>query len=281
MTQPFWAQPVRGGDIALWVQGAGSGPPVLFLSGLGYAGWCWQDVIARMSRTANAFTVDNRGSGRSDKPIGPYSMELMADDTKAVLDGLGIAQAHIVGHSMGGYIAQHLAIRHPHKVSSLVLIASSCGGPRAINVPASVLAAWQNAAGSTPEEFARRTMPLSFRPGWTLDHVAAFERYLRARLEFPTPSGNWYAQFDAAARHLLIGVDLRRIPHRTLVLHGTADGIVPYDNAHLFETGLANCKLHRLDGFGHLPFLEDCDLFCELLQAHLDEAPEARGSVQP
>ena len=123
----------------------------------------------------------------------------VADDAACAVDALG-GPLVIIGHSMGGYIAQQLALAHPEAVRALVLIATSPGGPDAEPVPSSTVDVWTEASGLPPAQYARITMPLSFRAGWTDVHPAEFELLLDRRLEFPTGQDAWRDQFAACRR---------------------------------------------------------------------------------
>ena len=174
----------------LYTEEHGDGPPLLLITGLGYAIWSWQRQLPEWSQRFRCVAVENRGTGRSPKPPGPYSIEEMADDAAEALEG---RRAHVVGFSMGGYIAQTLAVRYPELVERLVLTCTATGGPDFLPTPEATTAAWQANAGRTPQEFARATMPLSFRPGWTDEHPDEFEALLSDRLEYPTPPECWRA----------------------------------------------------------------------------------------
>jgi pimeloyl-ACP methyl ester carboxylesterase len=116
----------RGANI-YWNE-QGSGPPVLLIMGLSFTHEMWFRVLPVLSGYYRTIFFDNRGMGRSDVPPGPYRMRLMAQDAAAVLDAAGVSAAHVIGASMGGMIAQELALRHPSRVLSLVLGCTSYGG---------------------------------------------------------------------------------------------------------------------------------------------------------
>lgn len=232
---------------------------MLLIQGLGYATWGWSRTVPALAGRFRAIAFDNRGAGRSDKPDEPYTVELLADDALAVIDTLGERPAHVAGFSLGGYVALTLARRHPGAVASLVLLGTTCGGPGSTGVPDATLAAWAAASSLDPAAYARKTMPLSFAPSWTDEHPDEFETLLAARLAHPTPAYAWRRQFDAAERFLEDGVDPTGVTHRTLVLHGTADRVVPYANAELLAATVPNCELVRLEGAGHLALLERAD----------------------
>jgi 3-oxoadipate enol-lactonase len=241
---------------ALHAEVTGDGPTVLLIQGLGYATWAWSPHVPPLAERYRVIAFDNRGAGRSDKPDEPYSIELLAEDAHAIVEQLGTIPAHVAGMSMGGYIALTLARLHPEAVASLALISTTCGGPRATPVPDSTLAAWTAASALDPPSFARATMPISFAPGWTDEHPEAFENLLAARLAYPTPAYAWRRQFDACEEFLARGLDPSSVTHPTLVVHGTADRVVPYDNAELLAKGISDAELLRIEGAGHLALLE-------------------------
>src|SRR6476659_3223043 len=109
----------------------GSGEPLLMIMGLGYALDMWHRTAPVMSQHFRTILFDNRGVGRSDVPSGPYPIPVMAADAAAVLDAAGVSQAHVMGMSMGGMIAQEFALQYPDRVSKLVLGCTACGGPKA------------------------------------------------------------------------------------------------------------------------------------------------------
>jgi 3-oxoadipate enol-lactonase len=245
--------------IGVHVESCGEGPTVVLIHGLGYATWAAEALRCRLARRHRFVTFDNRGSGRSDKPVGPYSIRLLAEDAASVIAHVG-APVHLIGYSMGGYIALTVALRHPGLVRSLVLIATSAGGPTSHGVPEETQRIWASAAAvDDPAEFARRTMPLSFRPGWTDAHPDQFEEILRARLAHPTPLASWQAQYDACAAYLATGVQAGDVAVPTLVIHGTADHVVPYPNAGPLAAAIPRAQLVTLPGAGHLCWFEEAD----------------------
>ncbi len=143
--------------------------PVLMIQGLGADKTGW--ILQRMAFAPHLRTIalDNRGSGRSDKPIGPYDLSVMADDAVAVLDAAGCGSAHVVGASMGGAVAQLLAVRHPERVRSLVLACTAC---RHHDWRRQLLAEWADVATEQGmSELARQAMrwlvgPRSLRRFW-------------------------------------------------------------------------------------------------------------------
>ncbi len=264
---------IEGGG--LHVEEQGDGEPVLLIQGLGYAVWAWRAQLRAVASRRRGIAFDNRGAGRSVKSPGPYTIELLADDAAAVLRALADVPAHVMGLSMGGYIAQTLALRHPALVRSLVLAGTGAGGPGTVPVPKATLDTWLAAAGLPPEEYARRTMPLSFAPGWTDDHPDEYEALLAARLEYPTPPECWAAQFAACDAFLRSGAEVERIDVPALVLHGDADRVVPIENGRRLAERLPHARLLVLPGRGHLAPLETPDAFNAAVLAFLDEIESA------
>ncbi len=266
---------IRIGEVELWVEQAGSGPALLLISGLGYSNWCWQDLQSQLSPELHVISFDNRGTGRSEKAPAPYSIAMLAHDAAGVLDALGISSAHVLGHSMGGYIALQLAQLHPQKVASLTLVSTTCGGPGSVPAPEATLKLWGEVAGLPPVESARRAMPTSFAPGWTERHPARFEQVLQARLRHPTPPQCWAAQFAACVQFFEAGVDASRLRTPTLVIHGTEDRVVPYANGVALAQRLPQARLVTLEGCGHLPPLEEPERFAQLVREHVGSALRA------
>jgi 3-oxoadipate enol-lactonase len=272
---------LAAGGLSFWVEQAGAGPPVLAIAGLGYASWCWLELQHALARDATTYALDNRGTGRSDKPPGPYTMAQMADDAAAVLDALGLAEAHVLGHSMGGYIALNLALRHPARVRSLVLVGTSPGGPDTQPIPEETLKSWEAARSLPATEYARHTMPRSFAPGWADAHPREFEAVLARRLEFPTPPPNWLAQYQACVEHVGRGLDVSGIRRPATVIHGEQDRVVPHANGRLLAQRLPGARFVSLPHAGHLPMLEDPPGFAALVRAHLGRmAPDERARGQ-
>jgi 3-oxoadipate enol-lactonase len=252
--------------VNLYVEEHGEGHPLLLLTGLGYAIWSWQRQLPDWSHRFRCIAVENRGTGRSPKPPGPYSIEAMADDAAEMLAG---RRAHVCGFSMGGYIAQTLALRHTQLVERLVLVCTGTGGSGFVETPPETTAAWEANAGRPPHDFARATMPLSFRPGWAEEHLDEFEALLADRLEYPTPPACWRAQYEACLDWAARSTPVEQIEAPTLVVHGDADRVVPYENGVELARRIHGSRFERIYGGGHLLFLEWPERFNPLVAEFL------------
>jgi pimeloyl-ACP methyl ester carboxylesterase len=258
---------VRG--VRLWAERIGAGPTLLFLSGLGYASWCWREAMDLLSQRYLAVTFDNRGTGRSVEVEASNSIAEMADDAAGALEALGLPNAHVVGHSMGGYVALTLCQRHPERVRSLVLCGTSQGGPGFVPMPEESQRVWVAHASRPAPEFARGTMPIAFAPGWPEAHPERFEVLLAARLAFLTPMATWKRQYAACDAFVATGIDVRRMTCPTLVLHGDSDRIIPVMNGMLLAAALPSARYVVVPGGGHLFPLEDPARFAFLVGEHV------------
>ena len=185
-------------DIQLYYEEQGRGEPLLLVMGLGASTLSWSEQIPTFGREFRVIAFDNRGAGRSDKPAVRYNIALFADDTAGLMDALGIDSAHVYGQSMGGFIAQELALRHPQRVRTLVLGSTSCGGRRA------VVGSPENLAGIgmmnvlTPREAAEKGLPLLYSEEFIARHRdALIQRSLR-EAELRPPPDAFGRQIQAA-----------------------------------------------------------------------------------
>jgi pimeloyl-ACP methyl ester carboxylesterase len=230
---------------------------VVFVEGLGYGRWMW-----RWQREAlddyETILWDNRGTGESAEPEGPYSISAMADDLAAVLDDVGADSAHVVGASMGGMIAQQFALDHG-RADSLSLVCTTPGGPEAVPTPE----ATQQRIFDVPEEYDERErrrykMAPAMTEAFRTDNEDLVERIVDWRLESDASEQAlaWQAAavegFDVHDR-----LDEIRVP--ALVLHGTADRVVPVENGRLLADGLPDAHYREFDGAPHLLFVERAD----------------------
>jgi 3-oxoadipate enol-lactonase len=238
----------------LYVEEHGEGEPLLLLEGLGQSLWAWREQIPVFADHFRTIAFDTRGTGRSPVPDVPYGIDELAQDAADVLGG---RKAHIVGLSMGGYVALTLALARPELVRSLVLVGTGAGGPDRVPRPQEVRDAYAAAIGLPFEEYGRRTMPWTFSPGWTERNPEAFEEILAARLEHPTPDVTLDAHLRACYGFYGRGCEVERIDAPALVVHGDADLIVPVENGRALASRLPNARYVELPGRGHNVQLED------------------------
>jgi pimeloyl-ACP methyl ester carboxylesterase len=233
-------------------------------------------VAARLARRFQVITIDNRGIGASDTPPGHYATRMMADDVLAVLDHAGIRQASLVGTSLGGMIAQELALAHPERVDKLVLVATIPGGPRSCPIPmgTTYLFAW--APFMTSKAKLREFVQTTLGPT-TLRRRPRVARRLAARkLAHPQSESAWRAQTAAGMLFNPLGRQ-RRITQPTLIVQGTADQVVAPGNADVLAGLLPNARVQRFEGAGHLLYWEQPKRFVRAVTDFLtDPAVAAR-----
>jgi pimeloyl-ACP methyl ester carboxylesterase len=225
---------------------------VLLVMGLGMnaTGW-WRTVpvLAGAGHTVVAF--DNRGVGRSSRPPGPYSVEQMADDAIAVLDAAGIERASVYGISLGGMIAQEIALRHPARVDALVLGATTPGGVPAVAADDETLAFFRRRGEMSAEEAVWASVPYNYGPQTRSARAGLIGEDIAQRLRFPVEPEPYAAQLEAALGHDAYD-RLGSIEAPTLVVHGEADRMVAPANGRLLADAIPSAELLMLPGAGHL-----------------------------
>ncbi|MBI1816298.1 MAG: alpha/beta hydrolase [Deltaproteobacteria bacterium] len=250
-------QTVRVGNINLAYYTYGTGFPVLMIQGLGGRAADWSNVPATLGERFQAITFDNRGTGKSDKPDEEYSLNTMADEAVAVLDAIAGSStpAHVVGVSMGGMIAQLVALRHPQRVKKLALLSTTPGGSHTVPPSPMAMLALMPDLTKPPEEIVRNAMRAITAPGFADAHAEILREIVATALSAPTPQFVFARQMAA-----VMASDryerLREISAPTLVLHGDVDPLVPYANGEIVASRIPGATLHTLRGCGHLAMWE-------------------------
>jgi pimeloyl-ACP methyl ester carboxylesterase len=218
------------------------------IMGLSFPLEMWNRALPLISARYRAIVFDNRGVGRSDVPRGPYRIAGMARDAAAVLDAAGVESAHVMGASMGGMIAQELALRHPERVRSLLLGCTSCGGLRAKPPNLRRVPIFRNWRGLNNEQRARAVIPMLYGPGASKEVI---EEDLKVRLiRYPTMRGVLYQAmaipFWSAYRRL------PRLKMPVLVMHGDHDRILPPLNGKRLAARIPGAQLVMIPNAGHM-----------------------------
>jgi len=249
----------------------GSGAPLLLIHGLGYARWGWEPVLPGLAERFDVVLFDNRGIGESDAPPGPYTAGEMADDAIQVLDEAGVDRAHVVGTSLGGMVAQELALGYPDRVDRLVLACTTPGGPKAHPMPQQTLTLMAEAAKLEPAVALRRFVENALAPATVAEHPGLVDRIMAHRLATAQQPAAWAAQAAAGATFDAYG-RLGALAAPALVQHGDADVVVDPRNADLLVELLPDARLERFPGTGHLFFWEAPERFVSSVSGFLEDA---------
>jgi 3-oxoadipate enol-lactonase len=236
---------IAAGSLQLNYDSAGDGSAVVLTHGLGGDLGYWDATVDALAGHHRVLRWDVRGCGQSDAPPGPYSPELFADDLRHLLDALAVQRAHLIGISMGGVISQSFALRHPERVTSLVLVSTSSEvGPQAT-------ANWQKLANRIEQHgFDPRTADASrsVAPAFAAAHPEILEQLKEQTLR------NQPIAYAAAARAMSdynFTAQLAAVTAPTLILQGLNDQLTPPGGSVKLRRALSRAHLVMLPGAGH------------------------------
>ncbi|MEA3055317.1 MAG: hypothetical protein QOD30_749 [Actinomycetota bacterium] len=247
---------VDRGDAQLWWDERGGGEPLLLIQGLGYPGDMWFRLVPALAETHRVLWFDNRGTGRTGVPDGPYPVELMADDAAAVVDAAGVDAAHVMGVSMGGFISLELVLRHPSRVRSLVLGCTASGGAGFVAGEPEAAAMIAARATMTPQEAAEVAIPFVYASSTPR---ADIDEDFAVRMVRPTSPEGYTNQVLGVSQWGGAYERLGDIAVPTLVLSGTADRLVNPQNSDVLAEGITDAALVWLDGASHVFFTDQPD----------------------
>ncbi len=238
----------ENGGVKLFWDEQGTGDPVLLIMGLGYPACMWHRTRPVLAASYRTIALDNRGVGSSDVPPGPYSMSGMADDAAKVLDAAEVQRAHVFGISMGGMIAQELALRFPDRVMSLILGCTAAGGPNAHRADPAALEMLRTVSFMPPEKAAEAAVPFIYDSRTPRDLID--EDIAKRRSCMPTSIG-YLGQLQA-----ILGWEcysrLDQITAPTLVIHGDHDRLVPPENGKMIAARIPRAQLVLIENAAHL-----------------------------
>jgi pimeloyl-ACP methyl ester carboxylesterase len=248
-------------DIDLYYEIHGTGKPLVLISGLSASQTTWLPVLNKLSKDHQVIIFDNRGVGKSEVPKGPYSIAQMADDTLALLDALNIEQFYLVGHSMGGAIAQQIAIKHSERIIRMMLYATSAKfNPLCMFMLTERLRLRQDNL-DLKEIYRQTVLP------WIFNHTFfTNEKMIESTLELMVNAPNlisiegYASQLAACATH-----DTRDLLHNitvpTWVLSLREDLLTPMYEGQVLAAHIKTCRFIDLYDQAHAFHMQDPDKF--------------------
>lgn len=251
---------VRVNGISMYYEIHGQGIPLVLIMGLRRNLEWWYCQIPALSKEFKVITFDNRGAGRSDKPDMEYTIRLFADDTAGLMEALGIQNAHVLGVSMGGYIAQELGLNYPDKVRSLILGCTSCGGKRAVLMSEERTKKFIANEGLTPEEILRKDMDIYFSESFITENPDKVNNFIDISLRYYQPADAFLRQFAACLKHDTAD-RLRHLKLPVLLITGDDDPLVPSQNSLILKELLPHAELYLFHKRRHAFFIEEAAKF--------------------
>jgi len=259
---------VRVGEVELDCERSGVGPPLLAIMGMSGTALHWgEPFLAPLREQFEVIAYDHRGVGRSSRLDGPLTIAQLAADASGLLDALEIDSAHVLGISMGGMVAQELALAHPEQVRTLTLGCTYCGGEGSSQAAPEVIQRLFEAISSGDRQRALRTAwEINVSPAKAADadaYAAFLEISERRAVAVPVVMAQAQAVLghDTSAR-------LQDLAMPTLVIHGTVDQLLPVANGRMIAARIPGARLEILDGVGHLFFWEQPEHAAELIAGH-------------
>jgi len=260
----------------LHVERRGKGDPLLLIMGLSGNTAHWGDpFVELLERDFEVIAYDHRGTGRSAPVSAPFTITDLADDAAALLDTLELDRVAVLGISMGGMVAQELALAHPDRVATLILGCTYAGGEGSTFTDQATIERLAEPVMSGDRERATRA-------GWEVNvsktyaaERAHWEAFRRMVLERPTTLSVIMQQLQAITDH----DTSRRLPELkvpTLVVHGTEDEMLPVANARAIAEAIPDARLEIFEGVGHLFFWEQPERTAELVRDFVRTGQTAR-----
>lgn len=259
---------VRAGEIEFSCERSGSGPPLLLIMGMSGTFSHWDPgFLEDLRRDFDTIVYDHRGVGQSTRLEGSVTTAELAQDAADLLAALEIDSAHVLGISLGGMVAQELALAHPERIRTLTLGCTHCGGEGRVPTSEDVLRRLGEGMASGDHERAiRASWEINVSPGFAAD-PDAWARFLEIGLRRRVAVAVIMEQLRAGAEHNT-SARLPQISLPTLVLHGTVDELIPFQNGPMIAGLIPGARLEVFDDVGHLFYWERPEHSAELIRSH-------------
>jgi pimeloyl-ACP methyl ester carboxylesterase len=236
----------------------GEGEPLLLVRGLGSTCDGFKAQVDGLSPHFRVISFDNRCVGRTEQPQEPFTIADMADDTAALLDALEIESTHVFGVSLGGMIAQELALRHPKRVRKLVLACTHAGTRTATPAPEWAINIFNESINKLRPEALKASVPILFAKKTINERPELIEETLAVMANNNQPKSSYLLQLGAVMKHDTID-RLNQITQPTLVMTGTEDALVDPANSRMIAERIPGARLFESEGAGHVFFTEKAD----------------------
>jgi pimeloyl-ACP methyl ester carboxylesterase len=257
--------------IKIYSEFIGEGEPLLMIPGLGAGNWLWAKNYKCLSKNYRLIMPELRGSGRSDKPDEAYSIKTFADDIDKLLETLSVKKVHVLGASMGGFVAQYFASHWPENTASLILTCTTTGGQEQIGPTGDAFLCLVKPQGKTRKERLEYSYSFSFTEEFLKNHHNELEYITNWRIKNPQPEYAYYRQFFAG-NNFEGKKYAKRISAPTLICAGKDDKLVQIENAYELEKNITNSKLEIFEG-KHLFFYEHYNKFNKTVLGFLEKNP--------
>lgn len=254
--------------IELHYERAGDGAPLLLIQGMTGTHMSWgRPFLSLLEQRFDCIYYDHRGIGYSSRVHEPFTIAELANDAAGLLDALEIERAHVLGISMGGMVAQDLALTSPERLRSLTLGGTYCGGPGSQLMDAADFQALVEAMASGSQERVFRTSwELNLSPGFRAEE-SRYAEFVAMAESVPVPQETVQLQLQAIVAHDT-SARLPGLEVPTLVVHGSADRILPFVNGAQIAALLPDGHLERLEDVGHMFWWEQPERSAELIRAY-------------
>ncbi|MFL6033322.1 MAG: alpha/beta fold hydrolase [Rubrobacteraceae bacterium] len=228
----------------------GAGPSLVLINGLGFGRWGFFKQVPALSQRFATVTFDARG-GRDPEGV----IEGLASDVVGLLEHLGVRRAHVLGTSLGGFVAQKLALGRPDLVGRLVLVSTGHGGRGSEGMSLGAMGEMFGLGALSAKQAVRRGLEAATSERYRSENPEEFERIVEKRLSDPPSLASHYGQAMAGSR-FDDSAEVGRIGAPTLVIHGAEDRYVPPSNARALAEAMPDARLRVIEGAGHLVFIE-------------------------
>ncbi len=255
----------------IYVEQVGSGEPLLFLPGLGTTHDTWSQLAEVMKDDYRLVLFDLRGSGSSSMSEAVYSLAGLASDALEVMTSLGHEKFHLVGLSLGSFVAQNVAVMAPERLSSLTLIGSTMGGPQHVAPSNEVISFFMTMGSMPPDQRVALGLKLALHPDWAAANETIVARYAEYSLQNPQDP-------VTLSKQIMIGTmfdfsqQAGTIHTPTLIIHGAQDQVVPVDNARKLAALIPESKLVVLEGSGHASHIDAAKRVADAINSFLESS---------